>query len=329
LDARGLLARWVGYDDESPHAHRVYWPEKHSITVERDVKFTTNTVTVHISPPPQLQAQIQIQATAPKVPPINTTCQPTPQAQQPETSIPEADPIPQTPDKHADDTEQVEEDDYVIPSPLTPIERQPPPQQPPKPPRKQKPTMLPRPEPPRRSARIAQLSGAKQTASEGSAEENNLRQHARRAALSRQVDDSTNESFATAPEEPSDAEMAFHIEIDMTTAAAAHDTSSDPQSISEAQSRPDWPEWQRAMEREIDTLEHAGTWETVACPENKNIVGSKWVFRLKRKANGSIDKYKAHLIARGFTQVYGVDYFDTFSPVAKMTSIRVILAIAA
>jgi Reverse transcriptase (RNA-dependent DNA polymerase) len=143
------------------------------------------------------------------------------------------------------------------------------------------------------------------------------------------VDDSTNESFATVPKELSDAEMAFHIKINMTMAAAAHDTSSDSQSISEARSCPNWPEWQWAMEREIDTLKHAGTWETVACPENKNIVGSKWVFRLKHKADGSIDKYKACLVAQEFTQVYSVNYFDTFSPVAKMTSIRVILTIAA
>jgi Reverse transcriptase (RNA-dependent DNA polymerase) len=188
--------------------------------------------------------------------------------------------------------------------------------------------MLPHPEPPHRSAQIAQLSGAKQTTSEGSAKENNLQQHTHRATLSWQVDDSTNESFATAPKEPSDVEMAFHIRINMMTAAVAHNTSGNPQSISEAQSHPDWPEWQQAMEHEIDTLKHAGTWETVACPENKNIVGSKWVFQLKCKADGSIDKYKAHLVAWGFTQVYSVNYFDIFSPVTKITSIWVILVIA-
>jgi hypothetical protein len=123
--------------------------------------------------------------------------------------------------------------------------------------------------------------------------------------------------------------MAFHVEIDTTMAAAAHDANGDPRSVSEARSRSDWPEWQQAMEREIETLECAGTWETVPRPEGKNVVGSKWVFRLKRKADGSIDKYKARLVARGFTQIYGVDYFDTFSPVAKLASIRTILALAA
>jgi Reverse transcriptase (RNA-dependent DNA polymerase) len=83
------------------------------------------------------------------------------------------------------------------------------------------------------------------------------------------------------------------------------------------------------MEREIKTLKRMGTWETVLCPEGKNIVGSKWVFQLKCKADGSIDKYKARLITRSFTQIYGVDYFDTFSPVMKLASIRTILTLAA
>ena len=58
-------------------------------------------------------------------------------------------------------------------------------------------------------------------------------------------------------------------------------------------------------------------------------MGSKWVFRIKRKANGTIDKYKACLVTHGFTQIFGVDYFSTYSPIAKLTSFRTILAIAA
>ena len=83
------------------------------------------------------------------------------------------------------------------------------------------------------------------------------------------------------------------------------------------------------MDKEIVTLEQAGTWETVLCPLGKNVVGSKWVFRIKRKADGAIDKYKARLVARGFMQIYRVNYFTTYSPVAKLTSFRTILAIAA
>jgi hypothetical protein len=63
-------------------------------------------------------------------------------------------------------------------------------------------------------------------------------------------------------------------------------------------------------------------------PQNKNIVGSKWVFCIKHKADGSINKYKVHLVAQGFTQIYGVNYFNTYLPVTRLSSFRLILAIA-
>ena len=65
------------------------------------------------------------------------------------------------------------------------------------------------------------------------------------------------------------------------------------------------------------------------CPPDKNIVSCKWVYRLKRRADGTTDKYKACLVARGFSQIYGVDYLDTYSPVAKLASFWTILALAA
>jgi len=100
-------------------------------------------------------------------------------------------------------------------------------------------------------------------------------------------------------------------------------------SYEEARRRSDWPEWKKAVDVELENLKAAGTWGVVERPENTNIVDSKWVFRLKKDAEGRIVKWKARLVARGFTQVYGVDYFETFAPVARLASIRTILAIAA
>jgi hypothetical protein len=114
-----------------------------------------------------------------------------------------------------------------------------------------------------------------------------------------------------------------------TELALISDNQGDPRTLKEAQSREDWPMWKTAMDIEIDTLLKANTWTPVQRPEDKNIVGSKWVFRIKYKADGSIDKYKARLVARGFTQIYGVDYYDTYSPVARISSLRAVLAIAA
>jgi hypothetical protein len=125
------------------------------------------------------------------------------------------------------------------------------------------------------------------------------------------------------------ADYVFHAEFDDIIAAAIADAANDLQSLVEAKSQSDWPKWKEAMGREIAILEAAGTWTEVPRPSDKNVVGSKWVFRIKRKADGTIDKYKARLVAGGFTQIYGVDYFTSYSPVAKLTSFCTILAIAA
>ncbi|CAA7265260.1 unnamed protein product [Cyclocybe aegerita] len=76
-------------------------------------------------------------------------------------------------------------------------------------------------------------------------------------------------------------------------------------------------------------LKAAGTWELMDTPDGVNIVGSKWVFRVKKDAAGNVVRYKARLVAQGFSQVPGVDYFDMFVPVARLASIRAVLAIVA
>ncbi|KAK0570922.1 hypothetical protein LWI29_008499 [Acer saccharum] len=81
------------------------------------------------------------------------------------------------------------------------------------------------------------------------------------------------------------------------------------------------------MSEECNALNTNGTWELVRPTPSTNI-GCKWIFRIKRKTDGTIDRYKAHLVAKGFNQRPGVDYFETFSPVIKPTTIRLVLSIA-
>ena len=102
----------------------------------------------------------------------------------------------------------------------------------------------------------------------------------------------------------------------------------EPRNLAEAKSCPDWLLWEKAIKEELSTLKDAGTWELVDAPEGVNIVGSKWVFHAKKDATGNVVHFKARLVAQGFLQIPGVDYFDTFAPVACLASIRAILAIA-
>jgi hypothetical protein len=88
------------------------------------------------------------------------------------------------------------------------------------------------------------------------------------------------------------------------------------------------PNWRRAMEEEFAALIANNTWDLVPRPVGSNVVTGKWIFKHKFNSDGSLERYKARWVLRGFTQRPGVDYDETFSPVVKPATVRTVLSLA-
>ena len=104
---------------------------------------------------------------------------------------------------------------------------------------------------------------------------------------------------------------------------------SDPTTYRAAVNSSQQHSWRAAMDSEMASLHKAATFSLVPLPANRTAIGCKWVYKTKRGADGTITKYKARLVAKGFLQRYGVDYDETYAPVARYPSIRAILALTA
>jgi len=102
----------------------------------------------------------------------------------------------------------------------------------------------------------------------------------------------------------------------------------EPKSYEDAKASTDASKWISAMKEEIDTLEKRSTWGVVKRPKDKPVVSCKWVYHMKLNEAGEIVCYKARLVARGFSQTYGVDYKDTFAPVTRLETLRLMFALA-
>nr|CAN69037.1 hypothetical protein VITISV_026270 [Vitis vinifera] len=103
----------------------------------------------------------------------------------------------------------------------------------------------------------------------------------------------------------------------------------DPVSFSQAMESDDSSKWMEAMNEELKSIAHNDVWDLIELPNSCKPVGCKWIFKTKRDAKGNIERYKARLVAKGFTQKEGIDYKDTFSPVSKKDSLRIIMTLVA
>lgn len=102
-------------------------------------------------------------------------------------------------------------------------------------------------------------------------------------------------------------------------------TTGEPEMLQEALESKRWKE---AMDSEYQALLKNRTCHLVPRKPGSNVIDSKWVYKIKRKSDGTVDRYKARLVVKGFKQRYGIDYEDTFSPVVKAATIRIVLSIA-
>jgi len=87
------------------------------------------------------------------------------------------------------------------------------------------------------------------------------------------------------------------------------------------------PLWQQAMDEELSALHKIDTWDLVPLPPGKSVVGCRWMYKIKTNSNGSIERYKARSVAKGYSQQYGMDYEEIFVLVAKMTTIRTLIVV--
>ena len=103
----------------------------------------------------------------------------------------------------------------------------------------------------------------------------------------------------------------------------------EPNNYKEVLQSPEKNKWMDALKSELDSIKENNVWTVVTRPNDKSIIKTRWIFKIKRNANNEPEKYKARLVAKGYCQQYGIDYNETFAPVVKVQTLRIIFVIAA
>ena len=114
-------------------------------------------------------------------------------------------------------------------------------------------------------------------------------------------------------------------EVETTLVTLAED---EPENYKEAMTSPNTEKWKSACTKEYNTLMGYHTWTLIERPPNTNIVGSRWMFQVKCDNHGQVNRYKAWLVAQGFSQVPGLDFNETYTPTIRLTTICFIIALA-
>jgi hypothetical protein len=102
----------------------------------------------------------------------------------------------------------------------------------------------------------------------------------------------------------------------------------EPTTLEQALSGPQEIEWRQGCHEEIQSLLTNETWELVPLPPGKKVLGVKWVFKIKRHADGKIERFKVRLVVKGFGQREGIDFTEVYAPVSQHSTLRILLAVA-
>ncbi|KAJ0522439.1 putative RNA-directed DNA polymerase [Helianthus annuus] len=298
MDLRSTPCIFLGYST-SHHGYRCFDPESDRIYIARHVRFIEHVFpfskqTSNTSPIPDPTPYVSAYPT----PDLSTTTQPTPLPQ----SSPTLNSPPQPPDSTPPSSNQ------PTSTPPTPPPPPPPPSPPPPPP----------PPPP------AYTYSRKPT----------------RSSTTSAFDQySTNQAAPIPPSSPTPPppsstttrtrppNLRSNPKQTKPYNASFHTSTAEPEPTTFTVANAD-PNWRKAMAEEYSSLMRHGTWTLVPYDPRSNVVDCKWVYRLKKDQHGCVQRYKARLVAKGFHQQHGIDYTETFSPVVKATTIRVVLSLA-